>query len=236
MKRTIALFILAFFLATGTAFSRGSSEETSGVTAQDLIDDVRGDLSESQASRWDDADLIRWADEAVTLIVTMTGCLDAGEALALEAGVSLYTISTSHYAIDYVVYDSHVENSPERFHRLVLTSPKTESEEEEERPKMYWEENGQLAVWPIPNDTISGNSVVVYMTEKPTAITTASSGVSTPWFFDPLVRDYMLFKAYMKVERGDFATIFWNKFKEELSFFVGSMKPMEAARARKEGE
>jgi len=200
------------------------SQTTSGITAQNIIDDVRQDINESTASYYDDtADMVYWINEAVHIIASSAGCIEVSEDIILSGGTMAYTLSTSHYDLkSFHLYDSGVVNSPERFSfiRKIQQNLLPDIPEQELRPKYCFEAKGQFCVWPVPGTDISGTTVTVYMSSIPTGVTGVTSQIETPEFFDPAIRNYVRSKAYFKDSREHRGAFFMSLFTSRLQEYI----------------
>lgn len=179
------------------------SQATSGVTAQDLIDEVRNDLTEESASFYSDSDdFVPWLDEAVRIVASLTECIEEEEDVVLAVDTVYYSLSTSYYDIKPIaLYDSGVDESPYRYSFVQRIEQGTlpQQAEDDERPKTFWVWKDKIGVYPVPSeDWVSGTTVTVYLSAKPSGVTNTSSQIETPWYYDEAIKTYVQAKAMYK--------------------------------------
>ena len=197
-----------------------ASNTSSGLTANDFVSRVRVDMNSGTAidGFYTDAEFVQWINEAVETTVALTQCMETSENVVLVSGTMAYTISASHYDISYCIYDSGVENSPERFHMMIRFVPGLSIPPQEERPKLWWEWEGKLNVWPVPNSDLSGTTVVAHLVSKHSGVTSTATAITTPAYLDPALVYYVRAKAHFKEkseEKGKFYMMMYNNLINE---------------------
>jgi len=221
--QTFLIIIIFACLITSNTVVYGGTQTPSGITALTLIERVRRDLSETDANKsgWTNADFIQWSDEAIRIINSITKGLETSEGVRLDAGVSSYALSTSHYDINHVIYDSGVSGDPQRFNVLQRVEPSIMAavEIQEPRPKYWWEWGGRIYIWPTPDVDISGTRMDVFMVSKPVGVTTTASSIETPFYFDPFIVFYMRAKALMKYDRIEEGGVYLKLFFDMIERF-----------------
>uniref|UniRef100_A0A6M3IJL7 Uncharacterized protein n=1 Tax=viral metagenome TaxID=1070528 RepID=A0A6M3IJL7_9ZZZZ len=195
----IALVVLLY-----SAIVFAGSNATSGLTAQTFIDRVRYDLNAEATTDtfFSNTILLQWIDEALKIIASTTRCMESSETVTLTSNTISYSISTGHYDISHVIYDSGVTDSSTRFSILLRTIPGIPIPEQQKRPKFWWEWESKLNVFPVPNSEISGTTVIAYLVSTPTSISAASDSITTPAYFDAAILYYVKAKGYFR-ERSD---------------------------------
>lgn len=207
LKRIWIILCAWLFLLPGVCFAGTIS--TSGVTAQDIIDRVRYDLRETADSGttlfWSDTEIIQWTNEAVVEIVNRTRCLEsAALEIVVQANDRDYSISGNWLDIEKVEYDIGVSGVTTKksqvydLERAPFRMLRFNQEKEIGDPKTFSIWNDTLYVFPIPRSAQSGNTLYVYRATLPSGVTTASSPIETPAYFDPAILYYVKGKALFK--------------------------------------
>ena len=227
-KRHIPLVLLIFLLVI--PYSHAGTTSTSGVTAQDIIDSVRVDLDETIEGHWLDSDFIQWIDEAVREVVNRTGGLESGASniIIIDQKRSYALPGLSFLDIEKVEHDSGVTTdrimifdltrAPFRNMRL----PKLK---ETGRPKTFSIWANELYIWPTPIDdtdagvTLSGTTLVVYPITLPVGVTSASSQIETPAYFDLALVHYVKYKALLEDNIEKKAEYFRKLFYEMIEYY-----------------
>ena len=193
---------------------------TSGATVQTIIDRVRVDLNETTAAFWADADLIQWIDEAITMITVKARVLESGttEITLIDATYS-YAISgttPSWIDVEAVFHDSGVTTGSDS-HKRIFTLKKEDIRNightsEKGRPKVYCLWDNSLIIWPVPDSIWSGTTLIVYTVTLPSGVTTSTSLIETPAYFDPAILNYVKAKAHYKDKREVLGHYYMNLF------------------------
>lgn len=219
MKKILLTIILSLFLCFP---AYAGSIDTSSSTAQTFIGIVRTDLNELTAAFWTDAELITWIDEAITEIVNQTRCLEATvEDVTLASSDYDYTLSSSFLDVEMALYDSGDDSRGIQIYALDRTNLNDIGHVVETgRPKKYALWNDQIIVWPIPDSTISGTTIHVYYIPMPSGVTTSTSPIETPAYFDPAITDYVKAKAYLKDNRINLANTFMGYFNSRIQTYL----------------
>jgi hypothetical protein len=184
----IALLIPCLSWASG-------SQQTSGVTAQTIMDRARNYLSvETTSDYWTDARLLPLVNAGVVDIVSITKCLETNETVTLLTGVSEYALSTSYLGVESVIYSGvTTEYNANPLKALKRVDIKEVAHRENVgEPVDYYLWSDRIGFDPIPASGVSGYKAYVYMTTKPSALS-ATSAVPTPAQYDDAL---VLFVAY----------------------------------------
>ena len=230
-KRVSLLLALGFALFTilYVGLARAGTIDTSGVTVQTIIDRVRYDLNEATAGFWSDTELRTWINEAIWEINSKARCLEkAVSTQALAEDDYDYAISGSWLSIETIMHDSgtttgdsDTAEAKRRLHTLKRIDIKDFGHiRETGRPKQYAVWNDTLYIWPIPDSNISGTTLILFSVNLPTDITSASSAIETPAYFDHSILNYVKAKAYYKDKRDAKGNYFMALFEKAVREYV----------------
>jgi hypothetical protein len=193
-----------------------------------VIDRVRADLNETTAGFWTDAQLIKWTDEAVKDIIYKTRCTETGvSTTTLQNAVRTYSLSSVTFLdVEKVEHDSGVTTDPQQvfdLDRAMFRNLRYGREKETGRPKVFSVWNNALYIWPIPantsSDTYSGTTLYIYYIPRPSGVTTTTSVIETPAYFDVAVYDYVKAKALAKDGQAS-ADYFMKSYTQRLMDYV----------------
>jgi len=202
VKAVLVTVLILLFQGSGWA----GSKATSGVTAQTVIDRARVDLNEVNEGFWKDTYLLRYTDEAVKEVVYKTRCLEAGASTFVISSQSrTFSLSGINFLdIEKVEYDSGVTWEPASagtttfnpvyifdLTRVPFGNLRYGNEKERGAPKSFSVWNDTLYIWPIPGPEQSGTTLYVYYVPEPSGVTTTSSPIETPTYFDGAILDYI---------------------------------------------
>jgi hypothetical protein len=223
MKRAL-LFALVSCLLAVNAWA-GGSQGTSGVTAQDIIDDIRNDFNED-SGLFTDSEAVQWLDEAVREINYRARCLESGASnIILAANDWDYALTHSYMDIEKVMYDSGVTDddySPQVYalDRVPFQKLRYGHEKDRGSPKSWAVWNDTLFIWPVPRSTESGSTLYLYSVETPSGVTVTSSAIETPSYFDEAIKRYVLAKAYYKDRQRAKGNAEMALFRDYISLYV----------------
>ena len=196
MKR----FLLAFLLILIPCSTWAGSTATSGSTASDFITDIRVDLDEDSAGYWDDDDLVQWLDEAVWEIATRTGCLESGTStIVLVENTRRYAVAEDFLFVHTIEYDSGDTTTPNQVVTLTRVDKRDMGHKNKKGPpNVYcvWADN--IEIRPIPRSDQSGTSLYVYLALAPSGVTSTSSAIETPAYFDTAIKYFVKARALEK--------------------------------------
>lgn len=231
-----SLFVLA--LLSLPVFSwAGGSNTPSGVTAQTIIDRVRRDLNESSSSDafWANDDILQWVDESVREIVNRTRCL--------ESGSSTFTVHESQYQydipitsgatfldIEVVLHDSGVTDPRPQIVALERQDIRMYGRGKlSGRPQAFTIWNNDLYIYPIPEPEYSGTTLIAFMVSAPSGVTSTSSPIETPAYFDFAILHYIKAKALLKDGMIDSATKYLNLYYGMINSYIANVMGKEVA-------
>jgi len=226
MKKRYLIPILAsvcLLISFGVAYA--GSVTTSGVTAATVIAQVRRDLGEENYSTyfWSDNDLIQWMDQAVRLIVAKTKCLESTKVdQVLSANTWEYSLSAYTFTdIEAVLHDSGVTTEQTQVFALERVQIAGIGHSKEKgKPKNYCLWNNELIVWPIPDSTQAGTTLYLYMSPKVSGITSSTSPIETPHYFDDAVLWYIKAQAYFKDSKMATGDYFLRQFNAKTDEYI----------------
>jgi hypothetical protein len=220
----LAAALVAYALAASLAW--GGTQATSSTTVATIITRAQQDINDASGNFFTSAESIRWINEAVEIIASQSRCLETSENATLLNGQMAYTISTSHYDIESVLYDSGLSTDPQRYSFLNKVDIRDLHllSKEKGRPTYWWEWNDNLHVWPVPGSGQNATTVQAFMIEKPTAITSTSDTIPTPYYMDHLILLYMKARYYEKGERPATANYYRSLFEQRMAFYRGEVR------------
>lgn len=230
-KRLSLIFALLFaaFTIFYVSYVQGGTIDTSSITVQTIIDRVRYDLNETTAAFWSDTELQQWTNEAIWEINSKTRCLEkAVFTQALAEDDYDYSITGDWLSIETILHDSGVttgDSDTNEAQRRLYTLKRIDIRNyghtrETGRPKQYAVWNDMLYVWPIPDSDQSGTTLIIFSIDLPTSITSASSAIETPAYFDHSILNYVKAKAYYKDKRDAKGNYYMALFNNALREYV----------------
>lgn len=232
LKSIFLCFII--LIAFGTCAYAGTTS-TSGVTAQTIIDRARADVAERVTDFWTDGDFIQWINEAVKEIVYQTRCLETGTStIVLQDSTRYYPLSGITFLdIEKVEYDSGVtwitvSSGVTKYDPLYIydldrarfINLREGKEKETGKPKVFAVWNNNIYFWPIPDISIAGTTTYVYYVPLPSGITSATSAIETPSYFDSAILDYVRAQAWYKAEYVKRAQYFEARFLSRIRAYL----------------
>ena len=223
MKRCLISIsvIVCLLISIGVAYA--GSVTTSGVTANTVITEVRRDLAETTAGFWADVDLLQWMDQAVQLIVSKTKCLESTRVdQVLSANTWAYSLSAYSFTdVEAVLHDSGVTTEQTQVFSLQRVQIAGIGHSKEKgKPKDYCLWNNELIIWPIPDSTQAGTTLYLYMSPKVSGVTSTSSPIETPHYFDDAILWYIKAQAYFKDSKTATGDYFLRQFNAKLDEYV----------------
>lgn len=226
MKKRCLISILAtvcVLVSIGIAYA--GSVTTSNITAQTIINQVRRDLAEENYSSyfWSDTDYTQWIDQAVRLIVSKTKCLESSRvSQALTANTWVYSLSSYSFTdIEAVLHDSGVTTDQTQVFALERVQIAGIGHSKEKgKPKDYCLWNNELIIWPIPDSTQAGTTLYLYMSPKISGVTTTTSIIETPHYFDDSINWYVKAQAYYKDSKTATGDYFLRQFNAKLDEYI----------------
>lgn len=212
------LFIMRYFLSIIFLFFYISnvfadSQNTSGVTAQTIIDRVQYNINATSDALYTDAEMLEWVNQGIFDIASRSKCLQDSYEMNLTANTYKYDISgnTKYIEITDVVYVD--ANSVWTGLKKVTSMNLTQGIED--RPTFWYESNvgSNLIIFPTLSGVTGGPKVVVFYVTQPTAIT-LTAAIPLPAKFDQALIYYVMHKA-LERDRKD-STELYNKYLESI--------------------
>lgn len=166
-------------------------------TGDDVATDVKRIFGDEALVELKNTDLLRWTNAAQREIASSHTVLKGKASHNLVEGQSLYTIPLDSPVAQ--VQGVHVEGIPLKGvsfqtaqETILKDDPDLESKGE---PKMWYEWDGDLYIYPAPADTVA-DGLTLYYLAYPTNLTALSQTLSVPDRFYNQIVDYVLAQAY----------------------------------------
>jgi len=201
MKKLLYLILLLF--ATPAL---AGSQQTSGVTAQVILDRARYYLNETTASFWTDAtDMLAYLNAGIMDVARKTECMETTENIVLVTGQTEYALSSNYFSVEKAIYSGatteYTDMTEKGLPRINLKD--LGYQEDPGEPVGYCVWNDNFLVDPQPSSTVSDYVITVYEIERPAAVDlTGVSLIPTPAKYDDALATYVAAKAF--VRRGDY--------------------------------
>lgn len=208
-KYIIVLFILLCF---GTA---AAGQQTSGVTAQTIINDARKLLNETTPDFWVDTSMLSYLNMGIKDASAKTGCLDTAYTMSLLNGVTEYSVSSgvSFYKVKTVVYQSGATT----WQGLRMGNPQSIGNITSAKQPVFWYPNGNNVVIYPPPET-SGNTLYAMLSQRVTSID-ISSTIPTPAIYDQALVYYVVSMALFQDSRPVAAKSFFDLYMEDIKYY-----------------
>ena len=225
----IFALVFALFSICYLSIAKAGTIDTSGVTVQTVIDRARYDLNETTASFWSDTELQQWINEAIWEINSKTRCLEkAVSTQTLAEDDYDYAITGNWLSIETIIHDSGTttgDSDTDEASRRLYTLKRIDIKDfghtrETGRPKQYTVWNDTLYIWPIPDSNVSGTTLILFAINLPTDITSSTSSIETPAYFDHSILNYVKAKAYFKDKREAKGNYYMALFEKALREYV----------------
>lgn len=209
----ISIIILVLMVIVAHA----GSQTTSSTLASAIITQARSYLNESTASFWSDAEMLIWVNNGSLDIVARTHCLEDVEAETLVDGQILYPLADPFIIIKHVIYDDG--KALKRGNIQDIGHVEGEDPDAPLGEPAYWAQwENNVIVYPAPNSTAAGNSIDVYVVDRPAAVA-SSATVLVPAQYDKVLVYYVVGQAWAKDGKMGTAGSFAKLYLEELDRF-----------------
>lgn len=226
--KTKRYFIGLLIVLSALCFSLpvfAESQQTSGVTAQTIIDRARYSISATGDSFFTDAtEMLSWVNAGLFNIADATKCLEGTELVTLQTGVTQYAISstTTYTSIDNAVYSGATtvsDSSPQKgLVRIDQAQIGNMPNSRTAGPPVYYAVwNDYFYVDPQPSSAVSGYKATLYLRERPTEIG-LSGAIPTPAIYDDALVMYVASRAAIKDKRWDVASQLYALYTQIISF------------------
>ena len=155
---------------------------------------VKRQFGDESGVQLENADVIRWVNDAQDVIVAKNKVLKAKSTTAAVAGQAAYTFPSDNiHQIESIHYDSNrIPNMsfPEAEEYIFSADPEQVAFG---NPVLWYEWAGTFTFWPAPDDT---KNIDLYYTKRPTRVTTGTNLLSLPdKYYQDVVR-YCMQNAY----------------------------------------
>lgn len=162
--------------------------------ASEVMTAVKRQFGDESGVQLEDADLIRWINDAQDVIVAKTKVTKAKSSIAATANQASYTFPSENiHQIESIHYDSNrIPNMsfPEAEEYIFSADPEQVAFG---NPVLWYEWAGTFTFWPAPDAT---KNIDLYYTKRPTRVTTGTDLLSLPdKYYQDVVR-YVLQQAY----------------------------------------
>lgn len=220
------LFLSLLLLLLPALPAAAGTQTNSSTAVSTFLTWAKSEINDDSGGFFTDAEAIRWINDAVYSIASQARCLEASENATIYTGQIVYSISTSHYDIETVLYDSGDAADPQRYTFLDKIDPKSAYtlNKEKGRPKYWWEWENTLNVWPAPGSDQNATTVQMFLIEKPGAISATTDEIPLPYYFDNAIRLYMRVKFYEKDEKPASANYYRGLFNNEVSLYRNEVR------------
>ena len=224
MGNRLLSLILGLALVVGLFVSgvQAESQQTSGRTAQNIIDFARWEyLNEATASFYDsDANLLNILNRGIVDIAAITRCLESVEKITLSTGVTEYAISSNYLSVEKAVYSgvtkSYNDNPWKGLERVDIR--KVAHTQNVGEPVRYYVWNDKVGIDPCPASGVSGYPVYLYLIERPTTIA-LSGAIPTPAIYDHALTLFVAAHALRKDRQMERSTAIMNEYISEIARF-----------------
>lgn len=212
MKRILFIFVF-IFLFISNAFA--DSQQTSAITAQDVINRVKYNLNAVNDPLLVTADMLDWINQGILDIASRTKCLQGSFEKALVADTSSYDISGdfNYLEITDVVY----KDGNGFWNGMKMVSSENLNLGMPDYPNFWYENNvgSKVIIFPTMSDISAAPKIIIFYVSQPTAITAGNIDVTSiplPSKYDQALIYYVSTKALERILRD--STNMYNKYLE----------------------
>jgi hypothetical protein len=216
-------YILAAILAALVAIPAwAGTQTTSSSTVADIIDRLEQDVNHEtdDGGFYSDAEAVEWINEAVQIALTYGRLMETSEDVTLANGTMSYSLTASHFDIESVLHDNGDSTDKHRYRFLSKVDPRLMTDSQKisaaGRPQFWWQWDDGLYLWPVPGADEDGETVQVFLIEKPDALTATTDSIPTPYYLDSTILLYAKAKYHEKQEKETRGTYYRNLFYQEL--------------------
>jgi hypothetical protein len=191
MRKAVLTFF-ALLLFAHVVF--GGSQTTSSTLASTIIDRVEALFNDTANSFLDATEMLVWVNDGTMDIVSRTHCLEDAESVTLVLGQSNYALSDPFITIKGVIYNSEkalTEGSLSHYGRTISS---TDSDGE---PEYFFTWENNLFVYPVSSSDTAGNSIDVFVVDRPAPVATGAA-VLVPAQYDRALVLYVYAQALYK--------------------------------------
>ena len=229
--RILIKAIIVWLLLCPSVFAE--SQQASGVTAQVVIDRARYYLNETTASFWSDAELLVYLNHAILDISDTAKCLEGTEIVTLQTDVTQYAISSSYLSVERAVYSgattTHDSNNFKGLERTDIQ--RIGHKEQVGEPVQFYVWNDNFYVDPKPSSDVSGYTVMLYLTERPTAIA-LTGAIPTPAAYDEALAMFVASRAVIKDKQWDRASQLYALYRQIIDVHIQRASTLEGQKTK----
>ena len=237
MRRRIVSAVLALaLLALAPAASWAGTQATSNSTVADIVTKAQAIVNDSSSEFASSAEWMRWIDEAVKQVALIGRCLEGTANATVYSGQMSYSLGVDTLDIETVLYDDGVAGT-DRYTMLDKIDPKDlyakSRGSSSGRPALWFQWGSAVNLWPVPGDDQNGTSITAFYVANPAALTSTTSAIPTPYYFDSAIALYAAAKFYEKDSREAKAVYYKNLFYQEVERFRNDIrKNLSTAKAQ----
>jgi len=231
VKLVLMLVVLVLLLPLSVF---AESQGTSGVTAQTVIDRARYYLAGTGDAFWTDAtEMLNLVNAGVMEIADTAKCLEATEQVTLLTGVTKYAISSNYFSVERAVYSgATTTHDTNNYKGLKRTDIQTIGHGEDiGEPVQFYVWNDGFYVDPKPSSAVSGYTVMLYLTERPSGVT-ISEAVPTPTVYDEALVLFVASRAAAKAKQWDRATQLYALYRQVITLHLGRSQALEGDKVK----
>lgn len=163
-------------------------------TVAEVMTAVKRQFGDESGVQLEDADIIRWVNDAQDVIVAKTKVLKAKSTTPSVPGQTAYTFPSENiHQVESLHYDGMriLNMSFAEAEEYVFSADPTQAMSG--FPSIWYEWAGSFTLWPTPDDV---KSIDLYYTKRPARVTSSSDVLSVPDKFYQQVIQYVLQNAY----------------------------------------
>lgn len=163
-------------------------------TVAEVMTAVKRQFGDESGVQVEDADIIRWINDAQEVIVAKTKALKAKSSVTATAGQAAYTFPSQNiYQIESIHFDGlRIPNMPfaEAEEQIFGSDPQQVAQG---NPVLWYEWAGTFTFWPAPAEA---KTIDLYYTKQPTRVVTNLDTLSVADKYYQDVVKYVLMQAY----------------------------------------
>jgi len=217
-NKIVILVVALLFLSC--SLSLGESQQTSGVTAQTIINNAKYEyLNDTGGDYWsDDSRLLTILNRGIIEVASLTKCLETVEKVVLLTGITEYAISSSYLNVEKAIYSGtttqYNSSTLKGLQRIDLKN--LANSENVGEPVRFYVWNDHVGIDPEPSSSVSGYAVYLYLIEKPTAITLTGT-IPTPAIYDHALTLFVSYQALKKDRNINLSSVLQQEYIAEIA-------------------
>lgn len=192
MKKTFLILLIGFCFTTPVF----AGQQTSGTVASAIISNAQSILNDLGGTFHTQAILLPFVNMGIQDIAAKTRCLEIVFPIRLSSGVSEYGISNS-------LANFFVINTAQYFNGSTYKGLKEGNVQSvghiqgPGEPNSWYQSANNIGIYPTPSSTVSGNTLYVYASQRPSTVT-ISSAIPTPAAYDNALTYYVVSMAFYR--------------------------------------